>query len=118
MKLSLLDPHIQSKSSLIINLFSLFHKKGNLSPQFYRAQIQLTRFSQLKIFHTPGKNLSVADMLSLSFTKDEFQLNYLKHKQLSLQNDPAILQNKTMKPVHYLKKHEEVLPHQKHDSHP
>ena len=30
----------------------------------------------------------------------------------------ALLQNGTLKPVHYLIKHEEILPHQKHDSHP
>ena len=29
-----------------------------------------------------------------------------------------MLQNNKLKPVHYLIKHEEVLPHQKHDSHP
>ena len=29
-----------------------------------------------------------------------------------------ILQNDTLEPVHYLIKHEEILPHQKHDSHP
>ena len=32
--------------------------------------------------------------------------------------DFALLQDNTLKPVHYLIKHEEVLPHQKHDSHP
>ena len=32
-----------------------FTKKGNLSPSFYRAQMQLTKFSKLKIIHTPGK---------------------------------------------------------------
>ena len=45
-----------------------FTKKGNLSPRFYCAQLQLTKISKLKIFHTTGKNLSVADMLSRSFT--------------------------------------------------
>ena len=44
-----------------------FTKKGNLSQRFYRAQFQLAKFSELKIIHTPGKNLSVADMLSRSF---------------------------------------------------
>ena len=63
-------------------LLHCFTKKGNLSPRFYRAQMQLTKFSKLKTFHTPGKNLSVADMLSRSFTKAELQLNQLKHKQL------------------------------------
>ena len=93
-------------------------KKSNLSARFYRAQMQLKNFSKLKIIHTPGKNLSVADMLSRSFTETELQLNQLKHKQLPSQIDFAILENNTLIPVHYLIKHEEVLPHQKHDSHP
>ena len=41
-------------------LLDCFTKKGNLSPSFYRAQIQLPKLSKLKIIHTPGKNLSVA----------------------------------------------------------
>ena len=57
-------------------------------------------------------------MLSRSFTKAELQINQTKHKQLPPQIDFAILQNDTLKPVHYLIKHEEILPHQKHDSHP
>ena len=80
--------------------------------------MQLTKFSKLKIIHTPGKNLSVADMLGRSFTKAELQLNQLKHKQLLPQIDFALLQNGTLKPVQYLIKHEEILPHPKHDSHP
>ena len=57
-------------------------------------------------------------MLSRSFTKAELQLNQLKHKRLPPQIDFALLQNGTLIPVHYLIKHEEILPHQKHDSHP
>ena len=57
-------------------------------------------------------------MLSRSFTKADLQLNQLKHKQLPPQIDFALLRNGTFKPVHYLIKHEEILPHQKHDSHP
>ena len=53
-----------------------------------------------------------------SFTKTELQLNQLKHKQLPPQIDFAPLQDNTLKHVHYLIKHEEILPHQKHDSHP
>ena len=71
--------------------FTLFYKKGNLSPRFYRAQLQLTMFSKLKIIHAPGKNLSVADMLSRSFTKAELKIKQLKHKQLPPQMDFAIL---------------------------
>ena len=99
-------------------LLHCFTKKGYLSPRFYRAQMQLTKLSKLKIIHTPRKNLSVADMLSRSFTKAELQLNQLKHKHLPPQIDFALLQDNTLKPVHYLIKHEEILPHQKHDSHP
>ena len=80
--------------------------------------MQLTKFSNLKIIHTPGKNLSVADLLSRSFTKEELQINQLKHKLLPPHIDFTILQNNKPKPVHYLIKHEEVLPHQKHESHP
>ena len=57
-------------------------------------------------------------MLSRSFTKAELQLNQLKHKHIPPQIDFALLQDNTLKPVHYLIKHEEILPHQKHDSHP
>ena len=80
--------------------------------------MQFKKFSKLKILHTPGKNLSVADLLSRSFTKNEHQLNQLKHKQIPPQIHFAILQDRTLKPVHYLIKHGEVLPHQKIDSHP
>ena len=54
----------------------------------------------------------------VAFTKAELQLNQLKHKQLPPQIDFALLQDNTPKPVHYLIKHEEILPHQKHDSRP
>ena len=70
--------HIQYMFSLI-TIFTLFYKKSNLSPHFYRAQMQLIKFSKLKTIHTPGKNLSVADMLSRSFTKAQLQINQLNH---------------------------------------
>ena len=61
--------------------------------------MQLTKFSNLKIIHTPGKCLSVADLLSRSFTKAELQIKQLKHKQLPSQIDFAISQDSTLKPV-------------------
>ena len=75
--------------------------------------MQLTKFSRLRIIHTPGKNFSVADRLSRCFTKADLQRNQWKHKQLPPQIDFAILQDGTLKPVNYLIKHGEVLPHQK-----
>ena len=111
--------HIQSTFSPILNLYYTVYKKGNLSPRFYCAQLQLTSISKLKINHTPGQNWSVADMLCRSFTKTELKLNQLKHEQLPPQIDFVILQNNSLTPVHYLIQHEEVsLPDQKHDSHP
>ena len=80
--------------------------------------MQVTKFSKPKIIHTPGKTLCVADLLSRYFTNEELQINQLKHKHLPPHIDFTMLQNNKLKPVHYLIKHEEVLPHQKHDSHP
>ena len=54
-------------------LLHCFAKKGNLSPNFYGAQMQLTKFFKLKVIHTPGKNVTVADMLSRTFTKNNFK---------------------------------------------
>ena len=52
--------------------------------------IQIFTNHKVKGNHTPGKNLSVADMISRSFTKAELQLNQLKHKQLPPQINFAI----------------------------
>ena len=57
-------------------------------------------------------------MLSRSFTKAEIQINQLKHKKLPQQIEFAVLHNTALKTGHYLIKQGEVLPHQKHDSHP
>ena len=57
-------------------------------------------------------------MISRSLTKTELQPNQLKRKQLPAHTDFAILQDHTLKLVHYSIKHEKVLLHQKHDCHP
>ena len=81
-KLSTLDRELlgivhalQIYEFLIIGSPHPIHIFTDHKPRFYRAQLQLTKFSKLKIIHTPGKHLSVADMLSRSFTKAELQLN-------------------------------------------
>ena len=93
-------------------------KKGNVSPRFYRPQMQLTKLSKLKIFNTPGKNLSVADMLSRTFTKEQLQIHQLRHKQLPPQIDFSIMKDNQLKPVHYLVKHEKIKYNKKNDCHP
>ena len=70
--------------------------------------MQLAIFSKLKIIHTPRKNLTVADMLSRSFTKEQLQTHQLRHKKRPPQIDFSIMKVNQFKPVHYLVKHEEI----------
>ena len=79
--------------------------------------MQLSNYSKLKIIHTPGKNLTVADMLSRTFTKEQLQVHTLRHKQLPPQYC-SILKDNQLKPVHYLVKHEKIKYNQKNDCHP
>ena len=83
-------------------LLHCFAREGNLSPRFYRAQMQLTKFSKLKIIHTSGKNLTEADMLSRTFTKEQLQKHQLRHEQLPPQIDFSIMKDNQLKPVHSL----------------
>ena len=80
--------------------------------------MQFKKFSKLKIIHTPGKNLTVADMLSRTFTKEQLQIHQLRHKQLPPQIDFSIMKDNQLKPVHYLVKHGEIKYNQKTDCHP
>ena len=99
-------------------LLHCFAKKGNLNPRFYRAQMQVTKISKLKIIHPPGKNLTVADMLSRTFTKEQLQIHQLRNKQLPPQISFSLMKDNQLKPVHYLVKHEEIKFNQKNDCHP
>ena len=118
MKFSSLDLLIQFIYTDHKPSFHCFAKKTNLSPRFYRAQMQLTKFSKLKIIHTPGKNLTVADMLSRTFTKEQLQIHQLRHKQLPPQINSSIMKDNQLKPVHYFVKHEEIKYNQKNGCHP
>ena len=80
--------------------------------------MQLIKFSKLKIIHTPGKNLTVADMLSRTFTKEQLQVHQLRHKQLPPQIDFSIMKDNQLKPVNYLVKHEEIKYNKKNDCQP
>ena len=90
----------------------LFTRKRNITPRQYKAQKLLTKFCNLQTFHTVGTNLTVADMLSRDFsTTTKCQLQY---KSLPPLIDFLQLRNyNTFKPIHYLVKHEDVLPTQK-----
>ena len=56
-------------------LLHCFTKKRNLSPRFYRAQMQLTKVSKLKIIHTPGKNLLLIYSVDLLLKKNYKSIN-------------------------------------------
>ena len=70
--------------------------------------MQLTKISKHKIIHTPGKKLTVADMLPRTFTKEQLQIHQLRHKQLPPQIKFSIMKDDQLKSVHYLVKHEEM----------
>ena len=74
----------------------------------------LTKFTHLKIIHTAGKNLSIADMLSRDFSSLTNSQCQIQHKTLPPQIEFSQLSSKnSITPVHYLVKHEEILPTQK-----
>ena len=60
----------------------LWGRKGQLSHRFFRYQVIITKFQNLKIIWTPGSNLAFPDMLSRNVTIDEYQHHQLQHKKL------------------------------------
>ena len=77
-----------------------------------------TKFSNLQIIHTAGTNLTVADMLIRDFSTINTKTCQLQHKTLPPHIDFLQLKNDNiLKPIHYLIKHEDILPTQKNDSH-
>ena len=60
-------------------LLHCFANKENLSPRLYRAQMQLTKFSKLKIPY-PWKKLNSGSHAFKNFTKEQLQIHRLKHK--------------------------------------
>ena len=65
-----------------IPILFLFTRKGNLTPRQYKAQMLLTKLSNLQFYHTAGTNLTVADMLSLDVSQITIKMCWLQHKAL------------------------------------
>ena len=55
----------------------LWGRKGQLSQRFFRYQVIITKFQNLKIIWTPGSNLAFPDILSRNVTVDEYQKHQL-----------------------------------------
>ena len=67
-------------------IFYLWGRIGQLSHRyrktFFRYQVIITRFQNLKIIWTPGSNLAFPDILSRNVSIDEYQHHQLQHKKL------------------------------------
>ena len=60
----------------------LWRRKGQLSHRFFRYQVIITKFQNLKIIRTPGSNLAFPDILSRNVTVEEYQKHQLQHKKI------------------------------------
>ena len=92
----------------------LFTRKRNLTPRQYKTQMKLTKISNLQTVRRAGTNLTVADMLSRYNSQIRNKICHLQHKILPAHFDFIQLKpNISLKQIHYLVKHEDVLPTQK-----
>ena len=60
----------------------LWGGKGQLSHRFFRYQVIIAKFQNLKIIWTPGSNLAFPDILSRNVTIDEYEHHQLQQKKL------------------------------------
>ena len=60
----------------------LWGRKGQLPHRFFRYQVIITKFRNLKIIWTPASNLAFPDILSRNETVEEHQRHQLKHKKV------------------------------------
>ena len=56
--------------------------KGQLSHRFFRYQVIITKFQNLKVIWTPGSNFVFPDILSRNITIEENQNHQLQHKRI------------------------------------
>ena len=81
--------------------------------------MQLIKFEKLRFLYTIAKTLSAADMLSLSFTQKELQPIQLKQRHVPPQiHFATLIHDDQIKLVHFMVRHETVLPSKKDDCHP
>ena len=63
-------------------ILHLWGPKGQLSHRFFRNQVIITKFQNLKIIWTLGSNLAFPDILSRNVTVEEYQMHQLRHKRI------------------------------------
>ena len=82
----------------------LWGRKGQLSHRFFKYQVIITKFHNLKIIWTPGSNLAFPDILSRNVTLSEANKLQLQHKEIP--HDISFYDQDGLK-VHYTIKQEE-----------
>ena len=82
----------------------LWGRKGQLSHRFFKYQVIITKFHNLKIIWTPGSNLAFPDILSRNVTLSEANKLQLQHKEIP--HDISFFDQDGHK-IHYTIKHEE-----------
>ena len=60
----------------------LWGRKGQLSHRFFRYQVIITKFQNLKIIWTPVSNIAFPDILSRNVTVEEYQKHQLQQKKI------------------------------------
>ena len=63
-------------------LLYLWGRKGQLSHRFFRYQVIITKFQNLKIIWTPGSTLAFPDILSANVTLEGYQKHQLQYKKI------------------------------------
>ena len=62
----------------------LWGRKGQLPHRFFRYQVIITKFQNLKFIWTPGSNPAVPDILSRNVTVEKYQKHQLRHKKIPM----------------------------------
>ena len=63
-------------------LMYLWGRQGNLSHRFFRYQLVISQFQNLKIIWTEGKNLAFPDILIRNVKLKDLDKHQLKHKKI------------------------------------
>ena len=62
-------------------ILHLWGRNGQLSHRFFRYQVIITKFQNLKIIWTPGSNHAFPDIRSRNETVEEYQKHQLQHRK-------------------------------------
>ena len=57
-------------------------RKGELSHRFFKYQVVLAKFNNLKIIYNPGSNLALFGLLSRNLPINDIKKNQFEHKTI------------------------------------